>query len=123
MKTTEPKKPQKFEDLTEAAKAELRTKHGDKLKTVSIPLDKDLINGPVARFAVIPPERRVINAVSKYGAENNYDKANEVMVKNCVIAGDMEYLQEVGGNDQVFYGLMKELAKFIDSGTATVGNF
>lgn len=88
-----------------------KEKYG-RVSITKIPLDEDDIDGEAATFYVRKPDRFVINASAKSAKQDNFDKANDILIKNCVLGGDVQYLDlncETGDED-IYYSLTDELA-------------
>lgn len=90
---------ERFADLTDSRKAEIRKKYPNAI-VIILPVnleDKDLPDDEwidTASYVITPADRAVNAMVEKYAAEKNFKKFKEVLIKNCVIAGDMEHLDE-----------------------------
>jgi len=90
---------QKFEDITENAKAEIRAKHPGAI-VYSCPVnqdEKDMVEdewSETAKFIVVPADRAITNMVERYASEKNFPKFKQALIKNCVKGGDMEHLDE-----------------------------
>lgn len=77
-----------------------------KLYVIDILIDKD----ETYQFIVCRPKRDLLSALAKY--KDNIDKANELIIKNMVVGGDIEAL-----DDGIVYArLMKDIAKIIEQG-------
>jgi len=103
----------KASDITAATIASWK-KTNKRLLEIDVPLEDNDIRGKgkCAKFFICSPTRSIINAVAKYGSENNIEKANEVLMTNCVLGGDMEYLDEDEHPDgEVYYSVLEEIGK------------
>lgn len=86
---------------------QLKAKHG-KLYVIDIQIDED----EKYQYIVCRPTRNLLSAIAKY--KDDLDKANDLILKNMVVAGDMEALED----GIVFARLMKDTAKIIQQGTS-----
>lgn len=65
-----------------------------------------------AYFLVKRPNKHLLALVTSKEYQEQPDKANEAMIKNCILAGDMEWLE----NDaSIYMGLITELSKMLQS--------
>lgn len=99
--------------LSKAQIAEASAKHKAKVSIVAFPIgeDQEVVNNAQtqeATFYVIPPSRNVLDLIAQLGTAKKFDKANQVLLKNCVLAGDMEYIEEGHEkcDDGIYYGLI-----------------
>ena len=89
------------------------------VKQISIPVDyydeDEEIPEDAERieYIICRPQRNTTNAAAKYVGQGKYDAASRVMIKNCVLAGDMSYLEGNGRNTDVLDGVMEELNKML----------
>lgn len=106
---------QKFSEITKAQITDWKKTKG-KLKQIDIPLDDADFNGTgaVASFVICPPTRNILSAIAHYGQEKNIDKVNELLIQNCVLGGDMEYLDEQKGDTAVFLSVLDEVGKLME---------
>ena len=91
------------------------------VRQIAIPIgdvDQDELNldsdTKEAQFVICKPDRKVLNAVARYGADKNYGKANQVLVTNCVLGGDMEWLEE-GRDDDIYMAVIDEIGKLVNT--------
>lgn len=105
---------QKIGDITEAHIKEWKKTKG-KLKRIEISLDENDFNGngEKACFIVCPPTRNILSAIAHYGQEKNIDKVNELLITNCVLGGDMKYLDEDTGDTSVYLSVLEEVGKLM----------
>ncbi|WP_438710860.1 hypothetical protein ACSTS3_19675 [Aquimarina muelleri] len=110
---------QKYQDITPEQNAEWEAKYGKRrVSDIEVkfiddiePIDPDIAdyekvkakaeakaeaNAIVYRFVVRKPDRSVLSAIGKHAQQNNVEKVNEVLIKNCVLGGDMEALEKDG---------------------------
>lgn len=86
---------------------ELKAKHG-RLYVVNVSIDED----ERYQFIVCRPTRNLLSALANY--KDDMDKANELIIKNMVLDGDLEAL-----DDGVVYAkLMEQVATIMSQGTA-----
>ena len=65
-----------------------------------------------AYFLVRKPSKNLLALVTSKEYIESPDKANEALVKNCVLDGDMEWME----NDaSIYMGLITELSKLLQS--------
>lgn len=97
----------------------LKEKHSG-LTHISIPLgDEDDVNGETADYIICRPSRKVLSAVGQYGSQGNLNKANEVLIKNCVLKGDMTHIEDEK-DGRVFLAVLKEIGKLNEEKAAVV---
>lgn len=66
-------------------------KHGEKkLYHIHVEVDED----EVYDYLACRPSKSVMSAVASYGKKEEYDMANDVLVKNCILAGDNSALED-----------------------------
>lgn len=109
--------------------AEWKAKYG-RLVQFDIPLEDDsdeLSFGEddtpkVAQFICRKPTRDEMKPLTKYAADKDFDSFNKLMMKTCVLGGDVHYLQpaEKGGNDDVFLDLQAEMGTLFSRKKAQV---
>jgi hypothetical protein len=94
-------------------------------KIVHIPLD-DEIEDPtleqLATFMIRRPSRSTTNAMAKLHSEKMIGKGNDVMIKNCVIGGEMDYLEE-GADEDIYLSVLGEIGKTVKSREAFTKKF
>lgn len=71
----------------------------------------------VANFIAKKPDRNTLYAVAKYAADKDFKRANDSMVKNCIIDGDMELLES---NTDIFMAVVAKLGELVGEAEATV---
>lgn len=68
-------------------------------------------NGENYEFIIKRPGRTVLDAIAEYGMKKEVTKANKVMVTSCVLAGDMEAME----NDGAVYGaVLQEISALME---------
>lgn len=98
---------QEYKDITKEQIAKWKQTKG-KLTELSIPLDtKD------AKFVICKPPRNILSALAQYGQDGEVEKVNNLLISNCVLGGDMVYLDEDKGDLQVYMTMLDELGKFL----------
>jgi len=91
--------------VTKEVKETLKKEHGNKLKSLIIPLD-DMHIDEMEVLATIP-KRSVVGQTMKF-LQTDPKKAQEILVKNCLLTGKEEVLND----DGLFYavaGLLMDL--------------
>lgn len=89
----------KFEDITEENISDWKSTK-KKVTQISVAIDEDDVSsaGPTAKFVICQPDRNVLEATARASSEKNYSKANKLMKTNCILGGDMKYI-EAGSAD------------------------
>lgn len=85
--TAEEKK--RINGFTEEEYAALEAKFGRRLRMVTVETDDGS-----ADFLVIRPSRQHMMLVASKGKDGDYEAANNVLIQNCVVAGDRNILDE-----------------------------
>lgn len=97
-----------YSEVTDEDLVAYRAKHR-KVVVIAVSLsDEDESN---ACFVICAPSRDVLYAVSSYAQKGELAKANRMMIKNCVLAGDLDYLDEDKGDDDVYLAVLEEIGK------------
>lgn len=113
---------QKIGDVTDAMIKTWKQTKG-KLKRIDISLDENDFDGTgeKASFIICPPTRNILSAIAHYGQEKNIDKVNELLIKNCVLGGDMQYLEETEGvgDTSVYLSVLEEVGKLMGTKKVT----
>ncbi|CAA0144734.1 conserved hypothetical protein [Tenacibaculum maritimum] len=94
-----------LKEVAKTVKEELKKKHGNKLKSLILPLD-DLSVNEHEVLAIIP-SRSVVGQSMKF-MNTDPKKGQEILVKNCILT-DKELVM---GDDSLFYaaaGLLTDL--------------
>lgn len=101
--------PQTFKEITkEQIAIWKKTKTG--LKEISIPLT-DEVNGPKASFIICKPTRNLLPVITQYGKEENIEALNRLLVTNCVLGGDMLYMDDESGDMAIYLAVLEEVGK------------
>lgn len=103
----------KFQGLSADEIKALKDKHGY-VEQYDVPLDDQIEGGEVASFILIKPSRNVIMAMAKHAQDKNLEKANDVLIKNCVVAGDKDSLDSEKGNTEVYLSVLERLGKLTE---------
>ena len=75
-------------DFKEEEHAELKTKYGKRLKHVTIQVDED----ERYDYLIVRPGKNVLLAMAK--KREDLEEANDILIRNCVAAGNMEALED-----------------------------
>lgn len=75
-------------DFTPEMHSELKTKYGKRLKHVTVQVDED----ERYDFLIIRPNKNILLAMAK--KKDDLEEANDILIRNCVAAGDMEALED-----------------------------
>lgn len=86
-----------------------------KLKEITIPLDGE--EDKNAKFVICKPTRDVLSALADAAENKDNDLAQDLLVKNCVLGGDMSFINE---NDKesdvsVYLAVLEEVGKFMQT--------
>lgn len=95
-----------IEQVADEVKTALKEKHGAKLKSLLLPKD-DLCEEYKEVLAVVP-SRSVVSQYLRFSKENP-NKAQEILVKNCVLTSK----EEIIADDGMFYAAVGLLAELI----------
>lgn len=94
-----------IEYVNEETKEALKKEHGDKLRSLILPLDDD--SAKEIEVLAIVPSRSVVGQSMKF-MQGDPKKGQEILVKNCIVTEKERVLQD----DGLFYaaaGLLTEL--------------
>lgn len=75
-------------DFTPEMHSELKTKYGKRLKHVTVQVDED----ERYDYLIIRPNKNILLAMAK--KKDDLEEANDILIRNCVAAGDMEALED-----------------------------
>ena len=95
--------------FSEEVLADLKLKYPFGLKIVEITPDED--EAPLT-YVVKKPSKQLIFMLSSKQYENNVEASGEALIANCVLAGNMEALNE---DASVFMAMVEELSKLSKS--------
>ena len=79
--TTEEKS--KINGFTEAEHKDLKAKYGNRLRMVTVETEDGRYD-----YLVVRPSRAHMMLVATKGKEGDFEAANNVLIQNCVVAGD-----------------------------------
>ena len=83
---------QKHKDITAEDNAKWEAQYGkSRISDLDIEVD-----GKTYKFIVRKPDRNVLKAIGRHAAQKDVEKVNVVLIKNCVLGGDMEALEKDG---------------------------
>jgi hypothetical protein len=100
---------------------------GKKPVEVVVPVDEDDVNleGEVAEIWITRPNRAVLNSIASYSQKGMFSRINTLMIKNCVLGGDEDYITE--GNekydDDIFETVMNEISNLTEKRRAKVKKY
>lgn len=105
------------EGITPAMVTEAKQKHGDdKVKLIELPLGDNESDGFKSVLAVVP-SRSVVGQYRRF-ADSDPKKADEILVKACLLS----HKEEVLADDGLFYGALSGIAELIPVRKAVVKN-
>ena len=78
-------------------------------------LKVDLGDGEVYNFLSVRPSQSVMRAIGLAGRDQDFDKSNELLIKNCIKAGDMQALED----GVVYTAILQALSQSMAAVTAT----
>lgn len=79
----------KINGFTEEQYKELSSKYGKRLRMVTVQTEDGRYD-----YLIIRPSRAHMMAVAAKGKDGDYEAANNVLINNCVVAGDKDVLEE-----------------------------
>lgn len=95
------------EGITQEMVDQAKAKHGEgKVKCISLPKDDD--NNEFLNVLAIVPSRSIVGQYRRY-ADTDPKKADEILVKNCLLS----HKDEVLADDGLFFGAVTGLAELI----------
>ena len=99
---------------------------GKKPVEVVIPDEDDVnLEGEVAEIWITRPNRTVLNSIASYSQKGMFSRINDLMLKNCVLGGDVDYITE--GNekydDDIFETVMTEISNLTERRRAKVKKY
>lgn len=104
----------KFKEITkEEISAWKKTK--GRVMEIAIPLD-DEIEGECAKFIICKPTKNLLPAITEYGKKEDIDRLNELLITNCVLGGDMGYLDS---DVDVYLAVIEEVGKLMQARRVT----
>jgi len=107
------KKAQKNNEISENQIAEWK-KNKSNVKEICIKIDEaDMsVNAEVAKFIICAPSRKIQEALNEYAANKDIDSINKLLVTNCVLGGDMDYLSE-DSDLSIYLAVLEEVGKLM----------
>ena len=110
-------KHQEFKNITAADIKGWNDKYA-KVQEIVFPVHEDDLSGEkgVAKFYICKPRRNVYNAWLSAISAKDVGKASAILETNCVLGGDMKYLDEdsADSNDGVYYSLISAITELAD---------
>jgi len=99
--------------VTDAMIQEWERKFNCKVRSIEVPIGSQ---DEKPRFFLRKPDRVILNQLTRLTGDKDYEKANETLIKNCVLGGDMQYLdtEENGGNDEVYYSVLDAVGDLVE---------
>jgi len=103
-----------FKDITKEQIAKWKQTNG-KLKeiTITVPglIDEEF------KFIICKPHRGVLSAMTEASKDKDADKVTDLLIKNCVLGGDMDSINEDDKTSDVsvYLGILDELGKFMET--------
>lgn len=79
----------KINGFTEAEHKDLKEKYGNRLRMVSVETEDGRYD-----YLVIRPSRAHMMLVANKGKDGDFEAANNVLIQNCVVAGDRKAIEE-----------------------------
>jgi hypothetical protein len=102
--------------ITAAMIAEAKAKHGeDKVKIIALPVDDE--SSAYKEVLACVPSRNIVGQYRRF-ADTDPKKADEILVKNCLLS----HKDEVLADDGLFYGALSGIADLIPVRKAIVKN-
>lgn len=104
---------QKYTDITSEQNAEFESKYGkSRISDLEVNVDDQIY-----RFVVRKPDRNVLEAIGTHAAQKNVKGVNNVLIKNCVLGGDMEALEKDG---EVYLEVLNHINLLKTKATSTI---
>lgn len=75
-------------DFTEEEHAGMKLKYGKRLKHVTVQVDED----ERYDYLIVRPNKNILLAMAK--KKDDLEEANDILIRNCVAAGNMEALED-----------------------------
>lgn len=79
----------KINGFTEAEHKDLKEKYGNRLRMVSVETEDGRYD-----YLVVRPSRAHMMLVAIKGKDGDFEAANNVLIQNCVVAGDRKAIEE-----------------------------
>ncbi len=97
---------EKIHHVSAEVKQKMKSEYGDNLKSILLPLDD--YNVEFKEVLGVVPNRKVVGQFMRFSKENPL-KANEILVKNCLLTSK----EEVMSDDGLFYAAVIALSELI----------
>lgn len=94
-----------FKEFTPEVITGLKQDFGENLHQIDVETEDGAVS-----FIAKKPSRATVSAVTKYGAEKKMDKANDVLVGSCLVAGTDETALD---NADVFLAVLEKLGELM----------
>lgn len=104
---------EKINGFTEQQRNELLAKYGNRLRMVTVVTEDGRYD-----YLVIRPSRAHMMLVADKGRDGDYEAANNVLIANCVVAGDKEVLEE---DFAVYSGVMQAIQSLTEAQQSFIG--
>ena len=72
-------------------------------------------NGVKAKFVICKPTRNLLPSITQYGKDQNIEALNRLLVTNCVLGGDMHYMDDEVGDMAVYLAVLEEVGKLMQA--------
>lgn len=79
----------KINGFTEAEHKDLKAKYGNRLRMVTVETEDGRYD-----YLVVRPSRAHMMLVATKGKEGDFEAANNVLIQNCVVAGDKKAIDD-----------------------------
>lgn len=90
----------KFTEIPASTIEEWKAKYPGSISMLEVEIDEyddSITTEPqIATFILKKPSRHVMNLVGELGAKKEITKANNALISNCVLGGDMDVLESDG---------------------------
>jgi len=97
-------------DFTPEDHAELKVKYGKRLKHVTVQVDED----ERYDYLITRPNKNILLAMAK--KKDDLEEANDILIRNCVAAGNMEALED----SAVYTSVLTAIGQLIAGQTAFI---
>lgn len=102
-----------YADITPEQNAAFEAKYGkSRLSELEVAVDDAKY-----KFLVRKPDRAVLEAIGSHAAKKDVQKINQVLIKNCVLGGDMEALDKDG---EVYLAVLDAINLLKSKATSTI---
>lgn len=97
-------------DFTPEDHAELKAKYGKRLKHVTVQVDED----ERYDYLITRPNKNILLAMAK--KKDDLEEANDILIRNCVAAGNMEALED----SAVYTSVLTAIGQLIEGQAAFI---